>query len=66
MTTKARANTFLCGIEELLKTRTTDIVMISPFNENGYLPPGVRKASLDEIAEQFVRQAEVRSSQRND
>ena len=27
--------------------------MIPPFNKNGYLPPGIHKASLDEIAERF-------------
>ena len=37
--------------------------MISPFNENGYLPPGVYTASLDEIAERFGRQSEMRTAQ---
>jgi hypothetical protein len=37
--------------------------MIPPFNENGYLPPGVHKASLDEIAERFGRQSEMRVAQ---
>jgi hypothetical protein len=37
--------------------------MIPPFNENGYLPPGIHKASLDEIAEQFGRQSEIRRDQ---
>ena len=34
--------------------------MIPPFNENGYLPPGIHKASLDEIAERFGWQSEAR------
>jgi hypothetical protein len=34
--------------------------MIPPFNENGYLPPGIHLASLDEIAERFGRQSEMR------
>jgi len=37
--------------------------MIPPFNENGYLPPGVHKASLDEIVERFGRQSEMRAAQ---
>jgi hypothetical protein len=34
--------------------------MIPPFNEHGYLPPGIHKASLEEIAERFGRQSEPR------
>ena len=37
--------------------------MIPPFNENGYLPPGIHKASLDEIAERFGWQSDVRRAQ---
>jgi hypothetical protein len=37
--------------------------MIPPFNENGYLPPGIHKATLDEIAERFGRQSEIRRDQ---
>jgi hypothetical protein len=37
--------------------------VIPPFNENGYLPPGIHKASLDEIAERFGWQSEVRRAQ---
>ena len=37
--------------------------MIPPFNENGYLPPGIHKASLDEIAERFGQQSEMRKAQ---
>jgi hypothetical protein len=37
--------------------------MIPPFNENGYLPPGVHKASLDEIAQRFGQQSEMRKAQ---
>jgi hypothetical protein len=39
------------------------LVMIPPFNDNGYLPPGVHEASLDEIAERFGRQSEIRVAQ---
>ena len=34
--------------------------MIPPFNENGYLPPGIHKASLEEIAERFGWQSGTR------
>jgi hypothetical protein len=37
--------------------------MIPSFNEHGYLPPGIHKASLDEIAERFGRQSEMRRAQ---
>ncbi len=37
--------------------------MIPPFNEHGYLPPGVHKASLEEIAERFGRQSQIRMDQ---
>ena len=37
--------------------------MIPPFNENGYLPPGIHKASLNEIAERFGWQSEMRQRQ---
>jgi hypothetical protein len=37
--------------------------MIPPFDENGYLPPGIHKASLDEIVERFGWQSEVRRAQ---
>jgi hypothetical protein len=37
--------------------------MIPPFNEHGYLPPGIHKASLDQIAERFGRQSEIRRDQ---
>jgi hypothetical protein len=40
--------------------------MIPGFDDNGYLPPGIHKATLEEIAERFgqesaVRKAEMRS-----
>ena len=50
-------------IGELRQTRTAGVVMIPPFNENGYLPPGIHKASLEEIAERFGRQSEIRRAQ---
>jgi hypothetical protein len=37
--------------------------MIPPFNENGYLPPGVHKATLDEVAERFGWQSDIRRDQ---
>ena len=37
--------------------------MIPDFNEQGYLPPGVYGATLDEIEERFGRQSEVRRVQ---
>lgn len=37
--------------------------MIPDFNEHGYLPEGIHRASLDEISERFGRQSEVRRVQ---
>lgn len=37
--------------------------MIPPFDENGYLPPGIHPARLDEIAVRFGRESEVRRAQ---
>jgi hypothetical protein len=37
--------------------------MIPPFDENGYLPPGIHKASLDEISERSGQQSEMRAAQ---
>lgn len=37
--------------------------MIPPFNEHGYLPPGIHRASLEEITERFGRLSEVRKDQ---
>ena len=37
--------------------------MIPPFNEQGYLPPGVHGATLDDIAERFGRESELRRVQ---
>ena len=37
--------------------------MIPDFDEQGYLPPGVHVASLDEIEARFGRQSEVRQVQ---
>jgi hypothetical protein len=34
--------------------------MIPPFNDQGYLPPGIHGATLDEINERFGRESEVR------
>ena len=37
--------------------------MIPPFNDHGYLPPGIHKASLDEIVNRFGWQSEIRRDQ---
>lgn len=37
--------------------------MIPIFDENGYLPPGIHPASLDEMAVRFGRDSEVRKAQ---
>jgi hypothetical protein len=37
--------------------------MIPAFDEHGYLPPGIHKASLEEIAERFAQQSELRRAQ---
>lgn len=37
--------------------------MIPLFNDNGYLPPGIHSATLDEIAERFGSGSEIRRVQ---
>ena len=37
--------------------------MIPPFDEHGYLPPGVHPAMLDEVEARFGRESEVRRAQ---
>ena len=37
--------------------------MIPPFDENGYLPPGIHPATLDEVAERFGQESELRRDQ---
>lgn len=37
--------------------------MIPPFNDDGYLPPGIHPASLTEIAERFGLESELRRVQ---
>lgn len=37
--------------------------MIPPFNEHGYLPPGIHAATLDEVAARFGHESEVRRVQ---
>ncbi len=37
--------------------------MIPPFDEHGYLPPGVHAATLDEIEARFGRESELRRVQ---
>jgi hypothetical protein len=37
--------------------------MIPDFDEHGYLPPGLHRASLDEIEDRFGRQSEIRRVQ---
>jgi hypothetical protein len=37
--------------------------MIPPFDDNGYLPPGVYRATLDEIVARFGQESEMREAQ---
>jgi hypothetical protein len=37
--------------------------MIPPFDESGYLPPGVHRATMDEITARFGRESELRRVQ---
>ena len=37
--------------------------MIPPFNEHGNLPPGIHRATLDEIAERFGQESEIRRAE---
>ena len=37
--------------------------MLPDFNDDGYLPPGVHLATLDEVAERFGRETELRRVQ---
>jgi hypothetical protein len=37
--------------------------MIPEFNENGYLPPGIHPATLEEVAARFGQGSEVRQAQ---
>ncbi|MBI4606843.1 MAG: hypothetical protein HY721_33170 [Planctomycetes bacterium] len=37
--------------------------MIPPFNDAGYLPPGIHSATLEEIAARFGQESELRRVQ---
>src|SRR5437867_4315038 len=37
--------------------------MIPDFNDDGYLPPGIHSATLDEIEKRFGRESEVRQAE---
>jgi hypothetical protein len=37
--------------------------MIPEFNEKGYLPPGIHRATVEEIASRFGREPELRQAQ---
>jgi hypothetical protein len=37
--------------------------MLPPLNENGYLPPGVHVATIDEVVNRFGQQSELRRAQ---
>jgi hypothetical protein len=37
--------------------------MIPPFEDNGYLPPGIHRATLDEIEARFGNESELRQVQ---
>jgi hypothetical protein len=34
--------------------------MIPPFDQRGYLPPGIHQATIDEVEERFGRKSEQR------
>src|SRR5436305_6098740 len=38
-------------------------LMIPPFNDDGYLPPGIHPATLEEIAVRFGQESELRQVQ---
>jgi hypothetical protein len=40
-----------------------DSKLIPPFDERGYLPPGIHSATLDEIETRFGRESELRRVQ---
>ncbi len=37
--------------------------MIPPCNDDGYLPPGIHPATLEEIAARFGKESELRQAQ---
>src|SRR5215510_14039761 len=37
--------------------------MIPPFDDHGYLPPGIHGATLDEITERFGKESELRRAE---
>ena len=37
--------------------------MIPPFNDDGYLPPGIHPATLEEIAARFGQESELRRAE---
>lgn len=37
--------------------------MIPEFNDDGYLPPGIHRATLEEVANRFGREPELRQAQ---
>jgi hypothetical protein len=43
--------------------RNEEAVVIPDFDQDGYLPPGVHPATIDEIAERFGWQSEPRQVQ---
>jgi hypothetical protein len=45
------------------KAAASRIVMIPEFNDDGYLPPGIHPATLDEIAARFGQENELRKVQ---
>lgn len=40
-----------------------DAPMIPPFNDDGYLPPGIHQATLEEVADRFGADSELRRAQ---
>ena len=48
-------------MEEPYQVRSLE--MIPEFDDSGYLPPGIHRATLEEIAERFGREPELRQTQ---
>ena len=49
--------------QRVTRVPAASAAMIPPFNDHGYLPPGIHKASLDETVNRFGSQSEIRRDQ---
>ena len=47
----------------ILLSRNTVLEMIPDFNDDGYLPPGIHRATLEEIVARFGQEPELRQAQ---